>query len=77
VSKNTFVLNLKGVVPQRTPLENGVVGKFDGSLELPSKQVITTYWDLVQTPESQGKGHTSQIKFDDGKGQYYSIFYYL
>lgn len=65
----TFALNLKGVVPNRTPLENGVMGKFDGSIELPNKQVISSYWDLVQLQEAEGKGMTSALKFDDGKGK--------
>ncbi|XP_059491190.1 apolipophorins [Neocloeon triangulifer] len=64
---STFVISLKGVVPNRTPLENGVMSRFDGSLELPSKQVISAYADLVQLQESQGKGTTALIKFDDGK----------
>jgi len=77
VVDKTFVLNLKGVVVNQTPLESGVMGKFDSSLELPSKQVITTYWDLVQLQESEGKGISSQIKFDDGKGTILSIFILL
>jgi hypothetical protein len=63
-----FILSLKGVVPNRTPLDNGIMGKFDGSVELPSKQVISTFWDLVQLQEAEGKGMTSTVKFNDGKG---------
>jgi hypothetical protein len=69
VVDKTFVLNLKGVVPNRTPLDNGVMGKFDASIELPDKKVISTYWDMAQLQEAEGKGMTSTIKFNDGNGK--------
>lgn len=65
----SFELVLKGVVPNRTPLDNGVMGKFDGSVTLPSATVISAYWDLVQLQEAEGKGMTSTVKFNDGKGK--------
>ncbi|XP_065351536.1 apolipophorins [Cloeon dipterum] len=67
VLDSVFVVALKGVVPSRTPLDNGVMYKFDGSFELPSKQVFSAYADFVQLKETEGKGTTSLVKFNDGK----------